>query len=320
MKVGSAVRIESFLEMMAVERGASGNTLAAYRRDLEQASAALASEGSSLQGADTDALRTYLKGLAADGMAASTQARRLSALRQFFAFLYAEGIRGDDPTGTLDAPKKRAGLPKILSEEEVTRLLDLALTEAENGAPATLRTHVVLELLYATGLRISELCAMPRNAIPRDAPMMSITGKGRKERIVPLSAPAREALARWCALPGIESSDSDYLFPVDSASGHVSRQVLARDIKALAARAGISASRISPHVLRHAFASHLLQNGADLRSVQQLLGHADISTTQIYTHVLEERLHKLVVEHHPLSRERRLDGASGAVADVVDAD
>lgn len=301
-EIGSAARIESFLEMMAVERGSASNTLAAYERDLTHARAAFRARQHSLQFATADELRTYLGSIAAEGAAASTQARRLSALRQFFAFLYAEGVRGDDPTGTLDAPKKRASLPKVLSEEEVSRLLDLALVEAESEEPGPLRTHVALELLYATGLRVSELCALRRNAIPRSQPMMNVVGKGSKERVVPLSAPAREAIDRWSAHLDAVGSESPFLFPVSGASGHVSRQVMARDIKDLAARAGLSVSKVSPHVLRHAFASHLLQNGADLRSVQQLLGHADISTTQIYTHVLEERLHRLVAEHHPLAK------------------
>ena len=304
-EIGSAARIEAFLEMMAVERGASANTLAAYGRDLGHARAAFRAHAHSLQFASTDELRAYLASLAAEGAAASTQARRLSALKQFFAFLYAEGVRTDDPTGTLDAPKKRAALPKILSEEEVGRLLDLALEEAEGEASGPLRTHAILELLYATGLRVSELCSLPRRAVPRTQAMMTVLGKGAKERIVPLSAPAREAIDRWTAHLDASGSEAPHLFPAPGAAGHVSRQVVARDIKSLATRAGLSATKVSPHVLRHAFASHLLQNGADLRSVQQLLGHADISTTQIYTHVMEERLHKLVAEHHPLASVTR---------------
>ena len=282
--------------MMAAERGASANTLAAYARDLAHAREHVGD----LQNATTDGLRTYLASLAKEGAAVSTQSRRLSALRQFFTFLYAEGLRGDDPTGTLDAPRKRAGLPKILSEEEVTRLLDLALHEAEDGTPATLRTHVALELLYATGMRVSELCALPRDAVPREGSMMTVLGKGAKERMVPLGLPAREAVDRWLAHLG--EGTGGPLFPAPGRTGHVARQVVARDIKALAVRAGLSAGKVSPHVLRHAFASHLLQNGADLRAVQRLLGHADIATTQIYTHVQEERLHRLVAEHHPMAR------------------
>ena len=315
MTVGTGARVEAFLEMMAAERGASANTLAAYSRDLAHARERVAGE---LQDAAPDDLRAYLGSLAADGAAIATQARRLSALKQFFAFLYAEGVRGDDPTGTIDAPRKRAALPKVLSEAEVTRLLDLALEEAETDAPSPhrsspLRTHVALELLYATGMRISELCALPRMAVPRDGPMMTVLGKGAKERMVPLSPPAREALDRWMALlePG------RFLFPAPGRTGHVARQVIARDIKSLAARAGLPAAKVSPHVLRHAFASHLLQNGADLRAVQRLLGHADISTTQVYTHVMEERLHALVTEHHPLAKPGAKVGARVDAGDVV---
>ena len=295
--IGTGARVEAFLEMMAAERGAAAHTLAAYARDLAHARERVTGE---LQAADTDRLRAYLAVLAKEGAAPSTQARRLSALRQFFGFLYAEGLRGDDPTGPLDAPKKRAGLPKVLSEDEVGRLLDLALAEAENGTLATLRLHVVLELLYATGLRISELCALKRREVPREGPMMAVMGKGSKERLVPLSPPARESLDRWLAREG--ASASPHLFPAPGRSGHVSRQVVAREIKALAGRAGIASEKVSPHVLRHAFASHLLQNGADLRTVQRLLGHADIATTQIYTHVMEDRLMRTVADHHPLAK------------------
>ena len=298
MAIGTGPRIESFLEMMAAERGASANTLAAYARDLAHAREHLGARD--LQHAGTDDLRSYLARLASEGAAPTTQARRLSALRQFFQFLYAENLRGDDPTGPLEAPKKRRGLPKVLAEAEVTRLLDLALAEAEPGGPGPLRLHVALELLYATGLRISELCALPRRAVPREGPMMAVTGKGSKERLVPLSPPAREGIDRWLARP--DAVTSKFLFPAPGAAGHVARQVLAREIKALAARAGIAADKVSPHVLRHAFASHLLQNGADLRAVQRLLGHADIATTQIYTHVMDDRLARTVTEHHPLAR------------------
>ena len=300
MGIGTAARIEAFLETMAAERGAAANTLAAYARDLEHARAAVSAGGHDLQHAPAEALRAYLGALAAEGLAPSTQARRLSALRQFFGFLYGEGLRADDPTGTLDAPRRRASLPKVLSEAEVARLLDLALHEAEGDAAGPLRLHVALELLYATGLRISELCALPRRAVPRDGPMMAVTGKGAKERLVPLSPPAREAIDRWLARP--EAVTSRFLFPAPGKTGHVARQVIARDVKGLAARAGIDTAKVSPHVLRHAFASHLLQNGADLRAVQRLLGHADIATTQIYTHVMEERLVRTVRDHHPLAR------------------
>ncbi|MCK9551709.1 site-specific tyrosine recombinase XerD [Aquamicrobium sp.] len=311
-----AARIEAFLEMMSAERGAALNTLESYRRDLEDASEIITS---GLARADTAALRSYLDGVAARGFAASSQARRLSALRQFFAFLYAEGLRDDDPTGTLDSPKKAATLPKIMSEAETGRLLDRAALEAADpalaggdavtplraggDAVAALRLHALVEVLYATGLRVSELVGLPVAVALRDERFFVVRGKGNKERMVPLSPKARAAMQAWLAarnkIPAF--AENPFLFPAASESGYLARQVFARDLKALAARAGISAEKISPHVLRHAFASHLLQNGADLRAVQQLLGHADISTTQIYTHVLEERLMRLVNDHHPLA-------------------
>lgn len=304
--MSSAARIEAFLEMMSAERGAAGNTLAGYRRDLEDADERIPG---GLAGADTAALRAYLAGIAAEGFAPTSQARKLSALRQFFKFLYTEGLRSDDPTGTLDSPKKGRTLPKTLSEAETGRLLDRAALEAADPGQAgddpiaAVRLHALVEVLYATGLRVSELVSLPVTVALRDERFFIVRGKGEKERMVPLSTKARAAMKAWlqarAAVPAL--ADSPFLFPAASDSGHLPRQVFARELKALAARAGISAARISPHVLRHAFASHLLQNGADLRAVQQLLGHADISTTQIYTHVLQERLMRLVNEHHPLA-------------------
>jgi integrase/recombinase XerD len=303
--VKGAARIEAFLEMMAAERGASDNTLQSYRRDLEDAAREI---GAGLAEAGTAELRDYLSGMAARGFAASSQARKLSALRQFYKFLYAEGLRADDPTGTLDGPRKDRALPKIMSEAETGRLLDRAAEEAAAAdAPArsaALRLHALVELLYATGLRVSELVSLPAGVAARDERFFMVRGKGNKERMVPLSEKARSAVRAWLAerrRAGGALADSPWLFPADSDSGYLPRQVFARDLKALAARAGIAAAKVSPHVLRHAFASHLLQNGADLRAVQQLLGHADISTTQIYTHVLEERLVRLVNDHHPLA-------------------
>jgi integrase/recombinase XerD len=303
MKGGA--RIEAFLEMMAAERGASDNTLQSYRRDLEDAAREMKV---GLAEAGTAELRDYLSGVSARGFAASSQARKLSALRQFYKFLYAEGLRADDPTGTLDSPRKDRALPRIMSEAETGRLLDRAAEEtrtADGGARmAALRLHALVELLYATGLRVSELVSLPAVVASRDERFFMVRGKGSKERMVPLSQTAQTAVRAWLAerrRAGGALADSAWLFPAGSGSGHLPRQVFARDLKALAARAGIAAAKVSPHVLRHAFASHLLQNGADLRAVQQLLGHADISTTQIYTHVLEERLVRLVNEHHPLA-------------------
>lgn len=303
--MNSAARIEAFLEMMSAERGAAENTLSSYRRDLEDASEAI---GGGLAGAAAADIRAYLDDIAARGFAPTSQARKLSAIRQFFKFLYAEGLRGDDPTGTLDSPKKGRPLPKTMTEAETGRLVDRAAEEAGGAAPdgdrlAALRLHALVEVLYATGLRVSELVGLPVTVALRDDRFFMVRGKGDKERMVPLSAKARAAMRAWLAAraEGPAYADSPFLFPASSDSGHLSRQVFARDLKGLAARAGIASTKISPHVLRHAFASHLLQNGADLRAVQQLLGHADISTTQIYTHVLEERLVRLVNDHHPLA-------------------
>ncbi|WP_217572849.1 site-specific tyrosine recombinase XerD [Mesorhizobium sp. GbtcB19] len=303
--MNSAARIEAFLEMMSAERGAAENTLSSYRRDLEDASEAI---GGGLAGAASADIRAYLDDIAARGFAPTSQARKLSAIRQFFKFLYAEGLRGDDPTGTLDSPRKGRPLPKTMSEAETGRLLDRAAQEAGEPGPdgdglAALRLHALVEVLYATGLRVSELVGLPVTVALRDDRFFMVRGKGNKERMVPLSAKARAAMRAWLAARAGRPAfaESPFLFPASSDSGHLSRQVFARDLKGLAARSGIASAKISPHVLRHAFASHLLQNGADLRAVQQLLGHADISTTQIYTHVLEERLVRLVNDHHPLA-------------------
>ncbi|TPI46609.1 site-specific tyrosine recombinase XerD [Mesorhizobium sp. B2-9-1] len=303
--MNSAARIEAFLEMMSAERGAAENTLSSYRRDLEDASEAIKG---GLAGAGSADIRAYLDDIAARGFAPTSQARKLSAIRQFFKFLYAEGLRGDDPTGTLDSPRKGRPLPKTMSEAETGRLLDRAAQEAGGSGPdgdrlAALRLHALVEVLYATGLRVSELVGLPVTVALRDDRFFMVRGKGDKERMVPLSAKARAAMRAWLAARAERPAfaESPFLFPASSDSGHLSRQVFARDLKGLAARTGIEAAKISPHVLRHAFASHLLQNGADLRAVQQLLGHADISTTQIYTHVLEERLVRLVNDHHPLA-------------------
>lgn len=304
----ASLAIENFLEMMSAERGAAGNTLESYRRDLEAAADVMQTRGVNLAEAKTEDVRHVLDGMSNEGFAATSQARRLSALRQFFRFLYSEGFRQDDPTGVIDAPKKQKPLPKIMSVENVGRLLDRAELEAKEAPePAerikALRLHALLETLYATGLRVSELVTLPVSVARTDHRFLIVRGKGSKERMVPLSQKAREALQNFLSLrdslPGYD--DNPWLFPAFSESGHLARQVFARELKGLAARTGLSSASISPHVLRHAFASHLLQNGADLRTVQQLLGHSDISTTQIYTHVLEERLHKLVSEHHPLA-------------------
>jgi integrase/recombinase XerD len=296
-------RIEAFLEMMNAERGAAANTLAAYGRDLTDLAGFLGGSAKSVEGAQTDDLRAYLTSLQKAGLAASSAARRLAAIRQFYKFLFAEGVRPDDPTGTLDSPRKSRALPKIVSEGDVDRLLGAARRAAEERpeALAPLRMVALLELLYATGLRVSELVTLPALAVKGERRYLTIRGKGNKERIVPLTEEARRACAAYLEARRKRDDKSLFLFPADGVSGHLSRQVFARELKLLGGAAGIAAAKLSPHVLRHAFASHLLQNGADLRVVQQLLGHADISTTQIYTHVLEERLKRLVSEHHPLA-------------------
>lgn len=295
--------VDAFLEMMSAERGAAKNTIAAYRRDLSDYSAFLGRRGMALSSASREHVTQYLAALAAEGLAASSSARKLSAIRQFHKFLAADAVRGDDPTRIIASPKARRALPKVLSIAEVDRMLVLAETEAESAdaSPAELaaaqRLHLLLELLYATGMRVSELVELKRAAVMRDASYLTVKGKGGKERIVPVTDRARDAMKAYVAtLP-----PSLWLFPANGEDGHLSRQVFARDLKGLGARAGIAAARISPHVLRHAFASHLLAGGADLRVVQTLLGHADIATTQIYTHVLDEKLKTLVETHHPLA-------------------
>lgn len=294
--------ISAFLEMMSAERGAAANTIDAYGRDLADYAAFVAARRQTLLDCPRDTVTDWLDDLKNQGLSASSSARRLSAIRQFHKFLCAEGLRGDDPTRIVASPKSRRALPKVLSVEEVTRLLSLA--EAEAGAPASpqkqlsaQRLYVLLEMLYATGLRVSELVSLRRAALMRDAAFLTVKGKGSKERIVPMNDRARDAVRHWLTTlpPG------PWLFPSNGEDGYLSRQVFARDLKALAARAGISSARVAPHVLRHAFASHLLAGGADLRVVQMLLGHADISTTQIYTHVLDEKLRNLVESHHPLA-------------------
>jgi integrase/recombinase XerD len=299
--------IALFLDMLAAERGAGDNTLAAYGRDLADFAGDLAHAKGSITRAGTGELRAYLGRLARRGMRASTVARRLSAIRQLYRFLYAEGLRKDDPAAVLEGPKRSRPLPKTLSIAEVDRLLRAAGT-ADPGAPLrerlrAARLSCLLETLYATGLRVSELVALPVSAARRDARVIVVRGKGNKERMVPLNTAAKDAMAAYLALLGEADRDakSKWLFPSFGESGHLSRQHFARDLKTLAVAAGLRGEQVSPHVLRHAFASHLLHNGADLRVVQTLLGHADISTTQIYTHVLEERLKSLVRDLHPLA-------------------
>jgi integrase/recombinase XerD len=308
--------VELFLDMQAAERGAGKNTLDAYRNDLADLAAHLRAAGRSVKDATTDDLRGFLASLAERGFAASSLARRLSAVRQLYRFLYAEGKRSDDPAAVLEGPKRARTLPKVLSIAEVDGLLTLARSHAENTEQPPLqrlraaRLLCLLEVVYATGLRVSELVALPASSARRDQRMLVVRGKGGKERLVPLNGAAKAAmrdymaaLAQSCRDVGLETgraSPSKWLFASFGETGHLTRQHAARELKELAVAAGLRAERVSPHVLRHAFASHLLHNGADLRVVQTLLGHADISTTQIYTHVLDERLKSLVRDLHPL--------------------
>jgi integrase/recombinase XerD len=299
-----------YLDMLAAERGAGKNTLVAYGRDLADFTAYLSAARRSVAKASTEDLRGYLSELARRGMTPATVARRLSAIRQLYRFLYAEGRRKDDPAAVLEGPKRVRALPKTLTLGEVDRLLRVA-TICDPAAPLAVRLRAarlacLVEMLYATGLRVSELVALPASAARHDARVIVVRGKGNKERMVPLNDAAKRATAAYLALLAQSSgreAKSKWLFPSFGESGHLTRQHLARELKVLAGAAGLRASQVSPHVLRHAFASHLLHNGADLRVVQTLLGHADISTTQIYTHVLEERLKSLVRDLHPLAQE-----------------
>jgi integrase/recombinase XerD len=297
---------ELFLDMLAAERGASANTLAAYRRDLEDYLAYLAEIGSEPAHARPGTIRDFLSGLEERGLKTSSAARRLSAVRQFHKFLYAEGYAETDPTASTAGPKRGRGLPKVLSVAQVDRLLEVSreATEQEGSRGARLRAarmHCLLELLYASGLRVSELVALPRSAARSRERFLVIRGKGRKERLVPLTEAARQAARDYLALLEEDGGKAGpWLFPADSEAGHLTRQAFARELKTAAAAAGLRTDLVSPHVLRHAFASHLLQNGADLRVVQELLGHSDIATTQIYTHVLDERLKSMVRDLHPM--------------------
>lgn len=302
--VAVSPRLEAFLEMLSAERGAARLTLVAYRNDLLELSGFLAARGVALDHADAASLHDYLAAAATRRLAPRTLARRLSAIRQFYRFLLTDSIRRDDPSSGLDAPRLGRPLPKILSETEVTRLIEAAAAWlGEEGV----RLRAILELLYATGLRISELTTLPLAAAQRDPRFMLVRGKGGKERMVPLSPPSRQALAAYLAcrphfLP--EGGASRFLFPSRGRDGFLTRQRCGQLLKELALAANLDPARLSPHVLRHAFASHLLDHGADLRSVQQMLGHADIATTQIYTHVQGDRLRRLVEAAHPLARRK----------------
>lgn len=302
----SSRHVENFLEMLMVERGAADNTIESYSRDLSDFAAFTLARKRQPENADSAMIRGYLKKLSGAGMAPSTSARRLSALRQFFKFLHAEGLRDDDPSSIIDSPRQGRSLPKYLSEDEVDRLL-AAASNKEGGEGV--RLIAMLELLYATGLRVSELVGMPLSALNRDASVLIVRGKGGKERMLPLSEPASDAIETYKAIrndflpKGHKALGERWLFPSRSKQGHLTRARFGQMMKDLAIEARLDPRRVSPHVLRHSFASHLLAHGADLRSLQQMLGHADIATTQIYTHVLEERLRRLVDQAHPLAKK-----------------
>ena len=305
-----------FLDMLAAEQGAGENTLQAYRRDLEDLSAFLSRSRQNLETVQTEKLRDYLSDLDIRGFKSSSVARRLSAMRHLFRFLLNERIRSEDPAAILSGPKRGRGLPKVLSISDVDRMLTRAkeLSQAADASSSqrlrALRLYCLLEVLYATGLRVSELVSLPRSAARTDGRMIVVRGKGNKERLVPLNDASRQAMSDYLAATeaaksgkGRNAAPSKWLFPSFGESGHLTRQHFARDLKELASASGLSPRLVSPHVLRHAFASHLLHNGADLRIVQTLLGHTDISTTQIYTHVVEERLKSLVRDLHPLAEK-----------------
>ena len=315
-KPSDAKLIDLFLDMLAAEQGAGTNTLEAYRRDLSDLTEFLSRSRQSFAVAETQTLRDYLADLDTRGFKSSSIARRLSAIRHLFRFLLNERLRSDNPSAILSGPKRGRPLPKVLSIADVDRMLTRAKELAQASDASALqrlrriRLYCLLEVLYATGLRVSELVALPHSAARHDARMIVVRGKGNKERLVPLNEASRQAMTDYLAAMDIlrpetrkNTATSKWLFPSFGESGHLTRQHFARDLKELAVSAGLAARLVSPHVLRHAFASHLLHNGADLRIVQTLLGHTDISTTQIYTHVVEERLKSLVRDLHPLAEK-----------------
>ncbi len=315
-EVAKPAIIERFLDMLSAERGASINTLDAYSRDLTHFASFVHKRDRSLEAATTEDITNFIAQMVEEGLAASSRARRLSALKQFYRFLIADGIRTDDPASLVGGPKRETALPKTLSIDEVDQLLNTArrkIEEARSGQRVkALRLYCLLEILYATGMRVSELVALPRSALVGDERTLTIKGKGGRQRMVPLNPAAQEALMLYLQEQDRAASEEDasgedgqakWLFPSWGQQGYLTRQRLAQELKILAKDAGIDPSRISPHVLRHAFASHLIERGADLRSVQKLLGHADIATTQVYTHIREGHLRRIVEEHHPLSSQ-----------------
>lgn len=311
--------ISAFLEAWSAEAGASKNTVESYGRDLNDFLSFTTGRGLGFLTLGREAVEDYLTRCEAEGLARATRARRLSSIRQLFRFAYEEGWREDNPTLAIHGPGKAQRLPKTLSVEEVGRLLDAARDQGAS-LPEQVRNRCLMEMLYATGMRVSELVSLPVQAVRGNPEMVLVRGKGSKERMVPLSAPAREALADWLRLRDATEDaarlsrrqpPSRFLFPSSAQEGHLTRQMFHGLVKDIAVAAGISPARVTPHVLRHAFATHLLAGGADLRVIQMLLGHADLSTTEIYTHVLDERLKELVLRHHPLARPDRSPGDAG---------
>ncbi|WP_417588364.1 tyrosine recombinase [Pararhodobacter oceanensis] len=302
--------ISTFLEAIAAETSAARNTLLAYGRDLRHAAEWLADQQVTLATADAAAIETYLVALDGEGLSRATRARRLSSLKQFYRFAYDEGWRSDNPTLRIDGPGRSARLPGTLTQDEVAQMLDVARNHGADAATKA-RNACLFELLYATGLRATELVSLPDSALRGAPQMMMVRGKGGKDRLVPLSDPARAAVAIWLVHRDKAEDQarakgkpvSKFLFPARGAKGHMTRERFFLLVKEVAASAGLDPTRVSPHVLRHAFATHLLAGGADLRVIQTLLGHADLSSTEIYTHVLDERLRALVMEHHPLARD-----------------
>ncbi len=310
-----ALLIEAFLDMMSAERGASANTLSAYRRDLLDFANFVSRKGASLKGAAKDHVRGHIEELSALALKPSSQARKLSALRRFYGFLYSENYRRDDPTASLSAPKLTRPLPKILSAEEAERLVEAAragLKPDTQANPETLRLACIVEMLYASGLRISELVAMPLSSVAARERFIHVRGKGGRERMAPVGGEAKKAVDAYLSvreefLPRGKAGQaaSKFLFPSRGVEAHLTRRRCHQLLKELAVKAGIDPERLSPHVLRHAFATHLVEGGADLRSVQTMLGHADIATTQIYTHVAQDRLKRTVETAHPLAKSRK---------------
>ena len=307
-----SMMLSDYLTAISAERGAARNTVDAYRRDLDHFGHFIVSNGLKMSQLSTSNVKTYLTGLTKNDYSASSRSRRLSAVRQFLKFLVAEGVLNDNPADGIASPKKQKALPKLLSVDEVDRLIETAQQRIRGAIGKeryrALRLYCLMELLYATGMRVSELVSLPTTVLKGDRRLLTITGKGGRERQVPLNQAAQAALDQFLQATETEEQISSlksrkkWLFPANSQEGFLPRQHFARELKELAIESGLDPDRVSPHVLRHAFASHLLDRGADLRAVQKLLGHADISTTEIYTHVLEERLKAVVFEHHPLAR------------------